>query len=262
LLRALHLLGQENPHNPTDPVRMAQVLQQAFGERMQWLRDDALSRQTAETLMRQVPERQATFQSPVAHAGGDTTALAMIDGRGNAISVIHSIYEDFGSGLMGEESGILLNNRLSAFFLDAQYANALAPRRRSMHTLHTFIVKDQDGVRWAGGSPGADHQPQVNLHVLLHLLNAHRDPAQAVSQARWALHPGTSPAEILDQPEPCIVCEPGVDDAQLHALQDGGYAIRALNSSTIGSSKLVGRMADGALGAWVDTRRNGAVWAL
>jgi len=262
LMRALSLLARENPNGKALWIRATQALQQAFGERLTWLRDDALSRQTAQQLIQQglqKPQEPSPVRSLTAHPGGHTTAMSMIDGEGNAISIIHSIYDDFGSGLMGEKSGILLNNRLSAFFLDTRYANALAPRQRSMHTLHTFIVKDQNGVRWAGGSPGADYQPQVNLHVLLHLLAAHRCPDQAVSKARWSLHPGTSPADVLDPP--CIVYEPGVREEQLQALRDAGYATRALRARTIGSSKLVGRTPDGVLGAWVDTRRDGAVGA-
>lgn len=262
VLRALSLLAKENPDERTLWTKATQALQQAFAERIAYLRDDLLSRETAEKLIHQEPEALSTFRTLTAHPGGDTTAMSLIDSQGNAVAIIHSVYDDFGSGLMGEDSGILLNNRLSAFFLDRAYANALVPRRRSMHTLHTFIAKDGDDVKWAGGSPGADHQPQVNVHVLLHLLNEQKDPAQAVSQPRWSIHPGTSPADVLGNMKPYISYEAGMDDNQLQALHDAGYETRALGSGFIGSSKLVGRTPEGVLGAWVDTRRDGAVGAL
>jgi gamma-glutamyltranspeptidase len=61
------------------------------------------------------------------------------------------------SGVIGRDSGVLLNNRLSAFFLDPFHPNALRSGRRTMHTLHNFIAVDEaDCVRFAGGSPGGD----------------------------------------------------------------------------------------------------------
>lgn len=131
-----------------------------------------------------------------------------------------------------------------------------------MHTLHSFMVRDAQGIRWAGGSPGADNQPQANLHVLLHLLSGGVPPQAAVAARRWSVNPGTDPKDNTKPVKPVYIdCEPGVSPATVQALRYTGYDVKALDAPSIGSSKLVGRLADGTLGAWADDRREGSVGA-
>jgi gamma-glutamyltranspeptidase/glutathione hydrolase len=111
----------------------------------------------------------------------------VIDAEGNGVTIIQSVYAELGSGVVGVESGVLLNNRLIGFFLDPERANALAPGRRTMHTLHNFMALDARGLRWVGGSPGGDNQPQVNLQVLARLLDFGEAPSAAIGAPRWSL---------------------------------------------------------------------------
>ncbi|MDM0041744.1 gamma-glutamyltransferase [Variovorax sp. J22G21] len=263
VLRALSLLAQRDP-GPSDLwLAATDALRQAFGERLAYLRDEEGSHRKAMAMIHSKPMALQPFVPFTAHTGGDTTALAVMDAEGNAASVILSVFNDFGSGLVAPRSGVLLNNRLSAFFLDERYANALQPGRRSMHTLHSYIVRDAQGIRWAGGSPGADNQPQANLHVLLHLLHEGASPAHAVSARRWAVNPGTDPRDnTAPAKPPYIECEPGVPAEKRKALQDEGHELRTTEMPRIGSSKLVGRLVDGSLGAWADDRREGSVGAI
>src|SRR5262249_56426495 len=100
-------------------------------------------------------------------------------GNGEGVVMIECVSADMGSGGVGEETGVLMTNRMIAFFLDARRANHLAPGRRTMHTLHTFMASDESGLRWIGGSPGGDNQPQVNLQVLTRLLDLCEPPGGA-----------------------------------------------------------------------------------
>ena len=66
---------------------------------------------------------------------GDTIYLCTADEAGNVVSLIQSIAFDFGSGIVVEGTGILLQNRGCYFSLDPAHVNCLAPRKRTMHTL-------------------------------------------------------------------------------------------------------------------------------
>jgi gamma-glutamyltranspeptidase/glutathione hydrolase len=148
------------------------------------------------------------------------------------------------------------------FFLDPAHPNALAPRRRTMHTLHCFVAEDADGLRWVGGSPGADQQPQVNLQVLARLVDLGMAPADAVAAPRWAVTPGTREADIAAGRGDGAECEAGVAAAVREGLAAAGFTPAVRPDYRAGSSKIVGRgRRKGELGAWACWRREGAVAA-
>jgi gamma-glutamyltranspeptidase len=237
----------------------AHALQVAFADRLRLLGDAPNSREIAEAML----NGQSATAPPLSlysHAGMETTTLSIIDAEGNAVSLINSIFADFGSGVVTDETGILLNNRLCAFFLDPNHPNCLQPRKRSMHTLHSVIVSDATGVRMAGGSPGGDHQPQVNLQVLARVLMQGQPLEEAVAAARWLVHPGTHPHGIVAQSASVVKCEPNVEADVREAFVKQGFPV--LDIPDIGSAKWVMRsQGTDALVAVADLRRDGAVSA-
>jgi len=265
LLRALGLLAERAAEprrmEPADLwVHAAGALRQAFDERLTLLGDGADALRRAHDML--AGRGAARSRTPAfARTGQETTTLSIVDGAGNAVSTIQSVFADLGSGVVARESGVLFNNRLSAFFLDKRHPNHLAPGRRTMHTLHSFIARDAQGVRWAGASPGGDDQPQVNLQVLARLADLGETPLQAVTAARWALTPGTSPEDVAAGRGAGVKCEPGLPEAIVAALAAAGNGPRRLESTDIGSANLVGRGERSRVSAWCDGRREGAVAA-
>jgi gamma-glutamyltranspeptidase/glutathione hydrolase len=237
----------------------ARALQTAFAERLRVLRDGRNSREIAESMLK---GQSATAPALAfhAHPGPETTTLSIIDAQGNAISLINSIFADFGSGVVTDETGILLNNRLCAFFLDPTHPNGLQPRKRTMQTLHSVIVSDENGVRMAGGSPGGDHQPQVNLQVLSRVLMQGQPLEDAVAAPRWLVYPGTHPHHLAAQGTPIMKCEPDVETDVREAFNRQGFPVSDI--ADIGSAKWVMRsQGTDALIAVADRRRDGAVAA-
>ena len=266
LLRALRLLEQMAP----DPRRLgsgefwtlaARALRRAFDERLAILGDGPEARAHAEAM---IDGRAAELDLPkfeFAATADNTTKVSVMDREGNAVACIQSVYAEFGSGVVAPESGILMNNRMIAFFLDPERANALVPGRRTMHRLHTFMAADADGIKWIGGSPGGDNQPQVNLQVLSHLIDFGMPPEEAVAAPRWSLVPGTKPRDIAKD-TPAIDCETGVADAVKQGFAAAGFAPRDNPNHRSGSSKIVGlHLPRGPLGAFADWRREGDVAA-
>jgi gamma-glutamyltranspeptidase len=161
----------------------------------------------------------------------------VIDGDGNAGSLILSIFADFGSGVVTDETGILLNSRLSGFFLDEDHPNGLRPGKKTMHTLHSVMVCGPCGPMMAGGSPGGDAQPQVNLQILCRVLFRNEDIAQAAGEPRWMLFPGTAPSDLQGGPEPEIRCEPDLDAESRRLFEQAGFRTTVMPRADIGSAK-------------------------
>src|SRR5690606_10299315 len=68
-------------------------------------------------------------------SGSDTIYLTVIDRDGNIVSLIQSICQAFGTGLVPEGAGFALHNRGQLFTLEAGHPNELAPRKRPVHTI-------------------------------------------------------------------------------------------------------------------------------
>ncbi|HUY72892.1 MAG TPA: gamma-glutamyltransferase [Candidatus Dormibacteraeota bacterium] len=116
--------------------------------------------------------------------GGDTVYMCAADEHGNVVSLIQSVAFDFGSGIVAEGTGMLLQNRGSYFSLDPKHVNRLEPRKRTMHTLIPAMAS-KDGRPWAAfGSMGGDGQPQLQAQVLVNLVDHGLEPAEAVARPR------------------------------------------------------------------------------
>lgn len=116
--------------------------------------------------------------------GGDTVYLCAADEHGNVVSLIQSVAFDFGSGIVAEGTGMLLQNRGSYFSLDPGHVNRLEPKKRTMHTLIPAMAA-RNGRPWAAfGSMGGDAQPQLQAQVLVNLVDHGLEPAEAVARPR------------------------------------------------------------------------------
>src|SRR5437764_10896407 len=173
---------------------MVEAKKLAFADRERWGADPRsveaplarlLSADHAAQLAGQIDLRRAPPTGPMALADCDTTYFCTADGEGNAVSGVQSINSGFGSGVMAGDTGILLNNRMSYWHLDPGHPNRLRPGRRVRHTMNPPLVL-KDGALWCVfGTPGADHQVQVNLQVLTAMIDFGLDPQQAAEMPRW-----------------------------------------------------------------------------
>jgi gamma-glutamyltranspeptidase/glutathione hydrolase len=107
--------------------------------------------------------------APEAH--GDTIYLTAADNRGNVISLIQSIFENFGSGIVAGDTGIVLHNRGSLFSLAPEHPNRIAPGKRPFHTLVPAMVLADKRPWLSFGVMGGDMQPQGHVQVLLNIID-------------------------------------------------------------------------------------------
>ncbi len=118
---------------------------------------------------------------------GDTVWLGAIDGQGNAVSFIQSIYWEFGSGLVLPESGVLLQNRGTSFSLNEAAVNALKPGRKPFHTIQPAMALLNDGRVMPYGAMGGEGQPQTQSAIYTRYALYGQELQQAISAPRWLL---------------------------------------------------------------------------
>jgi gamma-glutamyltranspeptidase/glutathione hydrolase len=109
---------------------------------------------------------------PVVH--GDTIYLSVVDREGNIVSLIQSLYQHFGSGVVVDDYGFALQNRGGLFTLDPQHPNALAPRKRPFHTIIPAFMEKGDvhiGFGIMGGLNQAQAHAQFVSNVVDHGMN-------------------------------------------------------------------------------------------
>jgi gamma-glutamyltranspeptidase/glutathione hydrolase len=165
----------------------------AFADREAWLADyDAVPKAALERMLSKAyaaerrkeidPNRAAQSYAPLTIGGsapapavppearGDTIYLTAADRDGNVVSLIQSIFENFGAGIVAGDTGIVLHNRGNLFSLTEGHPNYLAPGKRPFHTLVPAMVLKDKRPWLSFGVMGGDMQPQGHVQVLLNLI--------------------------------------------------------------------------------------------
>lgn len=116
---------------------------------------------------------------------GDTIWLGVVDKDGNAVSLIQSIYHDFGSGIVPQGTGVLLQNRGSFFSLDSTHVNRLEPRKRTFHTLNAAMLLKDGKPFLLYGTMGGEGQPQTQAAIATRVVDFGMFPQDAIIAPRW-----------------------------------------------------------------------------
>ncbi len=117
-----------------------------------------------------------------AHAdpSGETSSFSIADRHGNVVSVTHSVNSSYGSGMVVEGTGFVLNNRMPYFYLDEGDVNALEPGKRTRHTINPALALRDGRPFLAWNTPGGDNQPQAMLQAFLAVVEFGMNVQQAV----------------------------------------------------------------------------------
>ncbi|MCJ1698458.1 gamma-glutamyltransferase family protein [Rathayibacter festucae] len=183
---------------------------------------------------------------------GDTVAVTAADTDGTVVTLIQSVYQLFGSGILDPGTGIVLHNRGSAFSTDPAHPGRVGPGLRPPHTLLPVIAESGD-LLLGLGCQGGSAQPWILAQLVRELLDPAADPAAVLERPRFVVG-----ARDLGHEELTLVAEPGVP-AAVAAARELGLPV-AESSGPIdeaGHVQLVRLHRDGRLDAASDPRADG-----
>jgi len=101
---------------------------------------------------------------------GDTIYLSVVDQEGNIVSLIQSLYQHFGSGVVVDDYGFALQNRGGLFEVDPVHPNALTPRKRPFHTIIPAFMEKGD-VHMGFGIMGGLNQAQAHAQFVSNIVD-------------------------------------------------------------------------------------------
>jgi len=183
---------------------------------------------------------------------GDTAHLAIVDRDGMAVSLIQSLFFNFGASIPVPSGGFTLQNRGAAFALDDGPA-ALRPGTRPPSTLiPTMVTRASGGLHTVLGCMGGDGQVQTQLQILLDLTDGGLDAQQAVSRPRWYL-------DRAAPDKPIVVLERGVSTAVAQGLHARGHVVelRGPSEDIMGHAQVICQTMSGAMIGAADPRSDG-----
>jgi gamma-glutamyltranspeptidase/glutathione hydrolase len=116
--------------------------------------------------------------------GKDTTYLSVIDGEGNIVSLIQSVYDEFGSGLVVPGGGFPLHDRGALFDFEPGKVNTIEPHKRPMTTLIPGFMQ-KDDVRIGFGIMGGFNQAQAHAQFVSNLVDFNFNMQAALEAPRF-----------------------------------------------------------------------------
>ncbi|WP_371363694.1 Glutathione hydrolase-like YwrD proenzyme [Sporomusa rhizae] len=175
---------------------LIEATKQAFTDRDKWLTDPAfvkipvdslLSKEHGAKLAARIDLQKAKTEVNPLDPKGDTIWIGVVDKAGNAVSLIQSIYHDYGSGIVAKDTGVLLQNRGSFFSLDPNHINHLEPRKRTFHTLNPAMLFKDKQPYLVYGTMGGEGQPQTQAAIVTRIIDFNFNVQAAIEAPRWLL---------------------------------------------------------------------------
>jgi gamma-glutamyltranspeptidase/glutathione hydrolase len=168
------------------------------------------------------------------------------------VSFIQSNFMGFGSGIVIPDTGISMQNRGHTFSLNPKDANALAPGKKTYHTIIPGFLTQDGKPLGPFGVMGGYMQPQGHLQVVSHLIDDHLHPQAALDAPRWQWIEGKT-----------VWVESDFPNAAAQALSRRGHDIRvALETGSFGRGQIILRDPEtGVLSGGSESRADGFVAA-
>jgi gamma-glutamyltranspeptidase / glutathione hydrolase len=203
---------------------LIEATKQAFADRDQYVADPLfadlpveglLAKEYAKARRQEIDrERAGDYVAGSPLPFGNTVYVSCVDRERNVVSLIHSLFTAFGSGVVAGDTGICLQNRGAGFVDDPRHPNALAPGKRPLHTIIPAMILKDDRPWLSFGVMGGDVQPQGHLQVAINLIDFRMNVQEALEAPRYRLMGGK-----------LIALERAIPHEVRHALERMGHEL-------------------------------------
>lgn len=260
-------------HNSADTIHlMAEAMKRAYADRSEYLGDSdfvdvplsAITSKAYADAIRQGISLHAATPSASIEPGDltpwesdQTTHFSIVDKDGNAVANTYTINFSYGSGMVADGTGVLMNNEMddfsaqpgvpNAYGLVGGDANAVEGGKRPLSSMAPTIVMKDGEVFMVTGSPGGSRIITTTLQVIMNVIDHGMNIAEATLTPR--IHHQWLPDEIR--------IEGGISPDTIALLELRGHRIS--RQEVMGSAQSIVR--DGKSGRMFgasDPRRAGA----
>ena len=158
----------------------------------------------------------------------DTTHFSIMDAAGNAVSNTYTLNWDFGSGVVVEGAGFLLNDEMDDFSIKpgvanifgvvGSAANEVQPGKRMLSSMSPTLLLRDGEVELVVGTPGGSTIFTSVFQTIVNIYDFNMEPLDAVAATRF--HHQLLPPEL-------VTYSPGVplSDETIATLSDMGYRV-------------------------------------
>ncbi len=243
---------QDVPHNSVQYIHLvAEIEKRVFADRGEYLGDpDFVDARLDELLDIEYIERRAQEINPteismdvVAGSGldnHDTTHYSILDKWGNAVSNTYTLNLGFGSGVIVEGGGFLLNDEMDDFSVKSgvpnaygvvgSEANEIQPGKRMLSSMTPTILLKDGEVAMVVGTPGGSTIFTSVFQTVMNIVDFGMTPLQAIDAARF--HHQLLPPDmiLLGKSRP-------LPDETMSALGDRGY--KTINPFDFGDMQVI-----------------------
>jgi gamma-glutamyltranspeptidase / glutathione hydrolase len=194
---------------------------------------------------------------PQRYESDQTTHFSIVDEAGNAVANTYTLNLPYGSGLVAEGTGVLLNNELDDFAAKPGAANAYGlmggdtnapgPMRRPLSSMSPTLVFKDGKLLMATGSPGGSTIISTVLQIILNVVDHGLNVAEAENAPR--AHDQLWPDELR--------IERGMSPDTIRLLEAMGHKV--VLRDAMGSANTIVRTPDGELEGASDLRQRGTL---
>ena len=211
MLNILEKLGISNyPYGSADYLHLlTETMRLAYADRSEYLGDPSFfdvplegltSKAYANTLARKIKidtvniSTQIKPGKPVGFESPETTHYSVADQYGNVVSNTYTLNFSFGTGIVAEGTGILLNNEMgdfsakpgtpNAYGLIGGKANAIEAGKRPLSSMTPTIILKENKPLLVTGSPGGSRIITTVLQIILNVLEQDMNIAEASNAPR------------------------------------------------------------------------------
>ncbi|WP_134090561.1 gamma-glutamyltransferase [Olivibacter sp. XZL3] len=202
---------------------------------------------------RATPSNAIQAGSPQVYESEQTTHFSIVDKDGNAVSITTTLNNSYGSQVVVDRAGFLLNDEMDDFSVKPGVpnlygllggkANAIEPGKRMLSAMSPTILTKDKKLFMVVGTPGGSTIITSVFQTILNVIAFNQTMQQAVDAPRF--HHQWMPDEIF-------VEENAIASAVRARLQQKGYKITPRTSIGRVDAILVG--ADGSLTGGADSR--------
>jgi len=204
-----------------------------------------ISKRYAATRCDKINPNQAGPVGVVGGTDGGTIYMASADRWGNMVSLVHSVFDEYGSRATVGPFGFVLHNRGTAFTLQAGHPNVVAPGKQPFHSIMAgFVTKDGEPLM-AFGNMGGSVQPETHAQHIVNLID-HGMNVQMTTDAARFTHNQNSNTLALEHNLFALVGK---------ALEAKGHKIRSVSGIAVGGYQGILFTRDPRLPAPIHDRR-------